>query len=144
NGVVNNGTLTLTNCIVQHNGIAADFSRSIYGGGIKNNGTLTVQNCLINFNDAGLGAGLYNDNFATATLTDTIITRNDSNGIANFAGTLNLNNVYLDHNHSGGVNSNSGTNTFNNVTFESNDKDYGGGFYNYNHSTATLTNVNFY
>src|SRR5262249_15434897 len=131
-GIINNGTLTLTNCIVLNNGGGAPSGK---GAGIDNLGTLTIQNCTITHNTAlDVGGGLYNNGSTTsATLTDVVFSFNSavSGGAIQNEGTLNLNNVDIANNtatNGAGVFSYLATNTFSNVTFDSNFGANGGGF----------------
>jgi hypothetical protein len=69
-GVLNEGTLTVSNCDVRDN------SRV----GLFNTGILTASNCVISDNS---GDGLYNDH-ATLSVSDCVITANSYSGIYNY------------------------------------------------------------
>ncbi len=112
-GVFNDGTLSLTNCIISGNTAGLD-------GGIYNDysGTLTLANCTVSGNSASSAAGIWNS--GTLTLTNSTLSGNNASaggGIIN-GGTLTLTNSTLS--------GNSASNT-------------GGGLYNFQ-GTASLTN----
>src|SRR6476661_10468257 len=69
-GVLNEGTLTVSNCGVRDNSLV----------GLFNTGILTASNCVISDNS---GYGLYNG-YATLNVSDCIITGNSYSGIYNF------------------------------------------------------------
>ena len=102
-GGVNNtttGIFTITNSTVSGN--SADF-----GGGIRNDGTVTVVNSTVsNNNSAALGGGLFNDNSGTLTVTNSTISGNSSGtggGIQNDNdGTVTVTNSTITGNTSGG------------------------------------------
>jgi hypothetical protein len=73
-GILNAGTMTLSNSTVSDNG-SAD------GGGIFNTGTLTVTNSTISSNTGGVG-GIFNQ--ATLTLANSTIAANRYGGLASF------------------------------------------------------------
>jgi hypothetical protein len=52
-GILNTGTLTLTDVVVQHN-------FALFGGGVLNTGALSMANCTISGNRAQAGGGLFN------------------------------------------------------------------------------------
>ena len=52
-GILNLGTLALSDCTVTHN-------QSTLGGGIANFGTLTVSHCIFSYNTAQQGGGIFN------------------------------------------------------------------------------------
>ncbi|TAL00991.1 MAG: hypothetical protein EPO07_08960 [Verrucomicrobia bacterium] len=69
-GILNRGTLTLTNCTVANNQAVLGSGRG--GGGIENNsGTLTLHNCTISGNSSGDGGGIesYYSGAVVSTLT---------------------------------------------------------------------------
>ena len=70
--IVNQGALTVTDCIISGNRAGA------FGGGIYNSGTLTVTDSTITGNQAAQGGGIYNGALGTATVTDSIISGNGS------------------------------------------------------------------
>jgi hypothetical protein len=69
-GVLNDGTVTVTNCVLSGNS----------GAGLYNVGILTASNCVISDNS---GDGLYNS-YATLSVSDCIITANSYTGIYNY------------------------------------------------------------
>jgi hypothetical protein len=75
-GILNAGTLTITNSIISEN--AADVSfKDASGGGIFNSGILTITNSTISGNLAFLGGGgIFNS--GTLAITNTTISRNDA------------------------------------------------------------------
>ena len=90
-GICNNGTLTVTNCIVSEN------TTDGRGGGIFSSGTLTVTDTVITGNR---NSGIY-QNQGTATVTDSIIVENSSDsggGIYHSSGILTLTNCTVSGN----------------------------------------------
>jgi hypothetical protein len=67
-GILNLGTLALSDCTVTHN-------QSTLGGGIANFGTLTVSHCIFSDNTANEGGGIYNSG-ATATVSNSTFINN--------------------------------------------------------------------
>jgi hypothetical protein len=140
-GILNNGTLTLTNSTLSNN-LAG------YGGsGIVNYsaGTLTVIDSTISNNaNSGFGGGIYNY-LGAVTLSNTQLINNSAlyvgGGIIN-NGTLTLTNSTLSGNSafsSGGIN-NSGTLTMINSTLSGSSADQGGGISNISGGVLTLIN----
>ncbi len=124
NGIINTGTLTLTNCTVSGNTVGGDF-----GGGIFNNGgTLTLNSSTVSDNSGPGSSG---------------------GGIANNGGTLTLNNSVVSGNtadFNGGGLDNGGTLTARNSTVSGNTAgNTGGGIFNVNFGgtggTMTLTST---
>jgi hypothetical protein len=81
-GILNRGTLTVTNCTLSGNS-------ATYGGGILNYGTLTVTNSTLSGNSAGaLGGGIWNQ--GTVTVTNCTLSGNSGGefggGITNAVG----------------------------------------------------------
>jgi hypothetical protein len=70
-GVVNTGTLTLTDVVVSGNTTTPLFTG---GGGIANRGTLTLTNSVVKDNTGGFGGGLWN--YGTLTVTNSSVTNN--------------------------------------------------------------------
>jgi parallel beta-helix repeat protein len=139
-GLLNNGTLALSNCTVSG-------SSALYGGGLDNNGTATLSTCTVSGNSAKVsGGGLFNN--GTATLTNCTVSGNsaqrtagglDSNG---YGSTLGLTNCTVSGNSSpygGGVYSN-GTLVLTNCTVTGNSASGNGAGVYINHGTGTLTN----
>ncbi len=75
-GILNLGTLALSDCAVTHN-------QSTLGGGIANFGTLTVNHCIFSDNTANHGGGIYNSE-ATATVSNSTFTHNTVGAIFNY------------------------------------------------------------
>ena len=68
-GVLNDGTLTLTNSTVSGNtAVALEFPG---GGGIYNDGTLTLTNSTVSGNSGTFGGGIFNG--GTLTLTNSVV-----------------------------------------------------------------------
>jgi hypothetical protein len=104
-GIVNGGTLTVTNSTFSGN------SGGSFGGGISNSGTLTVTNSTLSGNTASGGAGI--DNFATLNLTNTIVSGNTGGDLGGLAPTTNSHNLVGGTPLLGGLGSNGGpTKTF--------------------------------
>ena len=142
-GILNNGTLTLTNCNISGNGTR---TWAVYGGGIDNSGTLTLTNTTVSGNAGLQGAGI--DNAGTLTLTNSVVSGNTANseggGIANLSGTLTLTNSVVSGNIAiegigGGIINIRGTLTLTNSTVSGNTGAWAGGI---NNSTGPVTLTN--
>ncbi|MFO0952510.1 MAG: choice-of-anchor Q domain-containing protein [Isosphaeraceae bacterium] len=113
-GLINSGTLTLTNCNIRDNtggGLVSSGTATITnctisgntGGGVVLNGTAVLANCTISGNSTtGSGAGLVS-NRANATLTNCTISGNTSTGrggggVAKFYGALTMNDCNISGN----------------------------------------------
>ena len=121
-GVLNGGTLTMTDCVVRGN--TAVFSGGGGGGVYNDGGTLTIERCLIEQNTAGTadnGGGLY-DSGGTVTIRDSTI-RNNQAGF----------------NGGGMLISGSAGATITGSTISGNRSSFGGGGI-YNGSTMEITN----
>jgi hypothetical protein len=120
-GIINQGTLTLTNSTVSGN--TAGFGAGIYNA----NGRLTLANSTVSGNTAGTGGGgIYNANGGTLTLTNSTVSGNTAGfggggGIIN-QGTLTLTSSSLSGNTAtqsdGGGIDNGGTATLANSIFD--------------------------
>ncbi|MCE9560458.1 MAG: right-handed parallel beta-helix repeat-containing protein, partial [Planctomycetes bacterium] len=113
-GVFNSGTLTLSNSTVTGN--LADVA----GGGVFNKGTLTLSNSTISGNSASnnFGGGVYNRGGGTATVTNSTITGNTcgvGGGVYN-GGTLALTNCTISANSATRNNSGGGLRNISKVT----------------------------
>jgi CSLREA domain-containing protein len=144
-GIANSGSLTLTNCTLTGNSVAAigangggaianfasltmsgctvsannaSVSGQGEGGGITNDGTMSLTNCTVSGNSSGLGGGISTG--GTATLTDCTVANNSNSGLIN-TGALTMTGCTVSGNSAGG----GGT---------------GGGMENFGNSTATLIN----
>src|SRR5207245_954966 len=81
-GILNGGSLTLTNSTVSGNS-------AYYGGGIYNRGTLSMNSCTIAFNTEPAGHGGVYSYGATLTTRNTIMADNrDPSGSGDFSGTI--------------------------------------------------------
>ncbi|HEX8889752.1 MAG TPA: cadherin-like domain-containing protein, partial [Pyrinomonadaceae bacterium] len=145
-GILNNGTLTLTDAVVSGNDIS---SGSNWGGGIFNGGTLIVTNTTVSGNTGGSGGsagggGIFNS--GTLTVTNSTVSGNSAGttgpggGIYSTSGTLTLVNSTVSGNttptNGGGIYSDSGTATLTNVTVTNNRAD------NDNNTTGTGGGIN--
>ena len=141
-GIVNGGTLTLTNSTVSGNTV------SFYGGGgIYNTGKLIVSSSKVTDNSAGyIGGGIYN-NGGTVNVSNSTISGNATNGgggIYNDYGILIVSDSTVSGNSAnivgGGIDNNGGTLTLTNSTVSGNSASSGGGIDNSRGATATLMN----
>ena len=116
-GLINSGTLTVTDCVFSNN------SSGHGGGGIENLGSMTINNSTISGNSSNStgGGGIYNS--GTLTVTNSSISGN----MANNGG------------YGSGIYVNSGTVTLTNSTVSGNSAADGGGIY-VSGGSATLTN----
>ncbi len=88
-GILNQGGLTLSSCVVTSN-LASSVSE-LFGGGIFNVGTLTMNQCTVSNNTTaipgsggGAGGGLYNS--GPATITNSTFSANTAEGQGNGGG----------------------------------------------------------
>jgi hypothetical protein len=147
-GILNQGTLTLTNSTVSGND-------SLEGGGIYNRGTLTVTNSTVSTNHSYFsGGGILNQ--GTLTVTNSTLSGNTFGGFAHGLGpvaggggiandgTLTLTNSSLSANTAlagaGGGILNDGTLTLTNSSLSGNSAGYGGGGGIFNQGSLTVTN----
>jgi CSLREA domain-containing protein len=157
-GVLNSGTLTLTNSTVSGN--RADvpgYNPDCGGGGIFNSGTLTLTNSMVSGNTADLhtggGGGIFNSG-GTVTMTNSAVSGNFANSFAHGGGilcptgTVILTNSTVSGNAAGsngggggGIYMNNGTLTLTNSTVSDNSCNWYGSGIRLNLGTATLTNV---
>jgi hypothetical protein len=150
-GILNTGTVILTNCTLFGN--EAGNTAGDSGGGILSNGTAILTNCTVARNSAfqsGEGGGIFNGSSGTLMLTNCSVLGNlvpdgDGGGIFNSSGgTVTLSNcTLLDNsvgNGKGGGICNVGVTTLTNCTLSGNSAFEGGGLCNDNGGTATLSN----
>jgi hypothetical protein len=136
-GIFNQGTLTLTRCTLSGNSAEE-------GGGIDNRGSLTLDNCVLSHNTGGDGGGIEND--GVLALSNCTVSGNstgydgEGGGINNTVGTLTLTGCTLSRNSArqGGGVANQATLTLTNCTLAGNSAREGGGIDNF--ATLTLTN----
>jgi hypothetical protein len=81
-GLLNDGVLTVANCVITKNSALFD------GGGIANDGSLTVSNSVVSNNTAGAGAGIYNASGATLELGSSTVANNQAGFVG--GGLINL------------------------------------------------------
>ena len=123
-GILNWGTLTITNCAITGNYASSSYSAT--GGGIYNSGTLTINNSTLSGNGVSTnfayGGGIYN------------------------SGTVNLNNSTLSGNTASGFTGGGGGGIYNSAVVTVNSSTLGGnsgspsGGGIYNGGTATIQN----
>jgi CSLREA domain-containing protein len=129
-GILNAGTLTLTNSTVSGNSVSGN--QSDQGGGIYNSGTLTVTNCVFSDNSATGGGddfgGAIFSTSGTATVSSSTFSDNKTDGNG--------------HDSGGAISLDSGTLTVTNSTLSTNsalggNSDLGGAIY-INRGSATI------
>lgn len=132
-GILNNGTLTLTNSTVRANQTS----------GISNAGTLTLKGSTVSGNSAGLGGGGGIINAGTVTLNDSTVSGNDGGGagggIIN-VGRLAVKDSDVTNNHAGlgGGIYNGGSLAVKKSDVSNNTAGEGGGIYNDNGGMLAL------
>ncbi|HEX5575710.1 MAG TPA: choice-of-anchor Q domain-containing protein [Gemmatimonadales bacterium] len=139
-GIINFGTLELTDCTVSDNSAEQ-------GGGIDNHGPLTLLNSTIRHNSADFrGGGVANHSFDTVTVANTTFANNSAGlgqlggGIWNLGGTLMLTNSLVASNTAGGI-ANTGTATVASTRIADNSNGGGGGIENTGRMTLSLSTV---
>ncbi len=149
-GIWNDGTLTISNTVIDKNSAVVLINNGGGGGGIWNgSGTLTVTNSTIDNNSVdgpGYGGGIWNGG-GTLTVTNSTIDNNSGDwhfsrggGIWNGGGTLTVTSSSVSGNSAafeGGGIDNGGTLTVSNTTIDYNSADAFGGIYNSGTTTAT-------
>ncbi len=135
-GILNSGTLTLSNCVVTRNSaIAGDGAPAGtgYGGGIWSSGTLTLTGCTMNGNSVSGGAGGAYNAFQAANGGDAA-----GGGLCNSAGLLIANGCTFNNNSArGGLGGYAGG--FGGIGGNA----QGGGIVNTNGGVLLLTNCTF-
>jgi CSLREA domain-containing protein len=129
-GIINFGTLALTNSTVAGNAAAIV-------GGIDNHGALTLAHSRVANN---FGAGIGNHNDHTLTLTNSVVAHNSGVGIGNDGGTLALTNSTIAYNSNGGI-GNSGAAILTHTRITGNSAMEGGGISNAGGLTLTNSTV---
>jgi len=125
-GILNNGTLTISNSTISNNHGTSD--RFSTGGGISNGGTLTINDSTVSGNSVGAwldsgGGGVANG--GTLSINDSTLTGNSASSLGEA---------------SGGAIYNRGKLAINNSTISGNSAKSGGGIYNYPGYTVTIQN----
>jgi len=145
-GILNYGSLALTNCSVSGNtAVSGEPTGTGNGGGVDNYGTLALTNCTVSNNSSGGGGGLFN-NHGTATLINCTVSDNsglaDGGDVSNYLGTLTLAGCTVSGGSTryggGGVSNVEGTISLTRDTVTGSSARVGGGVSNYS-GTATLT-----
>nr|UXE45394.1 hypothetical protein Hi04_10k_c4773_00008 [uncultured bacterium] len=81
-GILNEGSMTITNCTISGNSVTADGDAFVYGGGILNSGDLQIASSTIAYNSAAngsegtFGGGIYSS--GSTTTQSSIIALNTS------------------------------------------------------------------
>ena len=145
-GILNDGTLTLTNCTLLGNSAPyVGLGVGGLGGGIYNIGTLTLNQCTLSGNSAGSGGGIADD-YGTLTMIQCTLSGNSATlggGISDYVDKLTLNQCTLSGNSAtdsgGGIfNNYEGALTLNQCTLSGNNYD---GICYYRAGTVTMTNT---
>ncbi len=119
-GILNDGTLTVSNCTILGNSGTSSVNNE--GGGITNFGTLTVSSTSLSGNSAANGGGIFNGDGNTLTVTNSTFSGNSvtakGGGIYNLVGgTLTVSNSTISGNsggEGGGIETGSTTTTITN------------------------------
>jgi hypothetical protein len=138
-GILNNGTLTITNFVLSNNSATGSFPNGL-GGGIYSAGTVTVTNSTLSGNSASFnGGGIYNNGGGTVTVTNSTLSGNSAfnfGGSISSLGVLTVTNSTLSGNSAtlsgnsaefGGGISSLGVLTVTNSTLSGNSAEFGGG-----------------
>jgi len=140
-GILNEGTLTVSNSNFSNNSAAfGRGSSSNSGGAIFNGGTLTVSNSIFsnNYSNGGNGGGIYNATLGEVMVSNSTFSNNSaaygggiwSNGTLTVSNSTFSNNAALLGGQAGAI-YNSGTLTVGNSAFSTNSaQSYGGGILN--------------
>ena len=151
-GINSDGTLTITDSIVNGNSVSSEPPMNLgAGGGIYCRGPLEITNGTISNNRGGVdGGGVYSD-FAPLTITNTTISDNRAMGFGGgiFCGPATIINCTISGNSSfrdgqaygGGICSISGTLTITNTTMSGNAADRSGGGIYANGTTLRIANT---
>ena len=149
-------TVSLDGLIVDSGKVTGDD-----GGGIKNSGTLTLDSSIVRNDFARNGGGIFNDNDASLTVSNSTISNNNSvstnmngagGGIYNMGGTVTVSNSTLSGNSAGnlGFSNSYGGGIYNNgaltvssstisANLVSSYGGFGGGIYNTDSAVATVS-----
>lgn len=152
-GILNSGTMTLTDSTVFRNAASV-----VEGGGIYNDGELMINNSRIYSNSAtDSGGGIYNEGSGLAvgalTIMNSEILSNSAGnvggaGLLNFGGIAILSNTLVSANTAGGYGAGlyvqNGDLHLINSTVSRNDADRGGGLYSNYTGTVTIVGSTFY
>ncbi|NEO55452.1 MAG: DUF4347 domain-containing protein [Okeania sp. SIO3B5] len=145
-GINNSGTVNISNSTISSNS-----ANSAGGGGINNSGTVNISNSTISANYTIIsGGGIYNNNFGTISISNSIISSNfGGGGIYNTSATININNSTISGNSgafgggiglgTAGVNDSGGTVNINNSTISGNEAGFGGGGIGNSDGTVNLS-----
>ncbi len=133
-GIINAGTLIVSNCTIARNSVGDGDQAFTFGGGIYNTGALTVSNSTMTGNNATFAGGAIDNSQGTVTVVDSTLSGNSSGvggGIENVAGaTVTVANSTLTANtagtNGGGI-TNVGVLTLTNSTLADNNAGSGGG-----------------
>jgi lysophospholipase L1-like esterase len=122
-GIRNDGTLTLTDCIVSH-------CNAVYGGGgIVNWGTMTITDCTVSNNAAGFGGGIANA--GVLNMSSSTVSSNSAihgGGMILFAGSTTMTDCNVTGNSA----------IYSTALNTPGDYGYGGGIFLYDQYTVTL------
>ena len=152
-GVLNSGTMTITDSSVS-NSVAS----AVEGGGIYNDGQLTINHSRIYSNSAtDAGGGIYNDGVGSVLgalfiANSEILSNTAGNiggaGVLNFGGTATISNSHVSANtaggYGGGLYVQNGELQLINSTVGNNDAERGGGLYSNYTSTVSIIGSTFY
>ena len=146
-GISSFGTLTINDSTISGN---SSTTTDVYGAGIYNGGTMVINRSALNGNSTGGGyfggGALYNDYLATATVNNSTLYGNTSDGfgvggIIN-SGALSINSSTIVGNNETGI-SNGGTVTIQNSIVADNDGNCHGGMISNGYNLSSDNSCNF-
>ncbi len=148
-GLSNQGTVTLSDCVISDNSGGGFINSSTFFRGVDNYATATLTGCTISGNSATYGGGGLRNDAGTATLTNCTISGNigaDGGGLRSYESATTLTNCTISDNsatygggglyNGGGLGTYKGKATLTNCTISGNSAAKGGGVENFGSAAA--------